>query len=44
LGSDAAFALVAGRPSPCSPCSLCLTPTTACWLAAGRYGGVWRSR
>ena len=43
LGSDADFVLVAGRPSPCFPCFLCLTPTTACWLAARRYGGVGRS-
>ena len=43
LGSDADFVLVAGRPSPCFPCLLCLTPTTACWLAARRYGGVGRS-
>jgi hypothetical protein len=43
LGSDAGFVLVAGRPSPCFPRSLCPTPTTACWLAARRYGGVWRS-
>jgi hypothetical protein len=28
------------RPSPCFPCSLCLTPTTACWLAAKRCGDV----
>jgi hypothetical protein len=34
LGSDAAFALVAGRLSPCSPRSLLPTPTTACWLGA----------
>jgi hypothetical protein len=43
LGSDADFVLVAGRPSPCFPCFLCLTLTTACWLAARRYGGVGRS-
>ncbi len=43
LGSDADVVLVAGKPSPCFPCFLCLTPTTACWLAAGHYGGVWRS-
>ena len=30
LGSDADFALVAARPSPCFPCFLCLTPTTVC--------------
>jgi hypothetical protein len=38
LGSDAAFARAVERPSPCFPCSLCLTPTTACWLAARRSG------
>ena len=36
LGFDAAFALVAGRPSPCFPCSLPPTRTTACWLALRR--------
>ena len=43
LGSDAAFARVVERPSPCFPCSLSPTPTTACWLAAKRCGGVGRS-
>ena len=36
LGSDAAFALVAGRPSPSFPCSLSPTRTTVCWLALRR--------
>jgi hypothetical protein len=31
------------RPSPCFPFSLSPTPTTACWLAAKRCGGVGRS-
>jgi hypothetical protein len=43
LRSGAAFAKVVERPSHYSPCSPFLTPTTACWLAAKRYGGVWRS-
>jgi hypothetical protein len=38
LGSDAAFALVAGRPSLCFPCSLFPTPTTACWPELRRSG------
>jgi len=40
LGSDAAFALVAGRASLCFPCSLSLIPTTACWPARRRSAGT----
>ena len=38
LGSDAAFARAVERPSPCFPCSRCLTPTTACWLGVRHSG------
>ena len=38
LGSDAAFALLAGRASLCFPCSLSLIPTTACWPVRRRFG------
>ena len=44
LGSDAAFATVAGRPSPSFRCFLSLTRTTACWLAVRRSGDTgWSS-
>ena len=42
-GSGGVAVLIAGRPSPFCRCFLCLTPTTACWLAVRRYGGVGRS-
>ena len=38
LGSDAAFARIVGRPSPCFPCSLSPTPITACWPGLRRSG------
>ena len=38
LGSDAAFAPLAGRASLCFPCSLSLIPTTACWPVRRRFG------
>ena len=43
LESGAAFATVAGRPSPSFRRFLSLTPTTACWLAARRSGDTLRS-
>ena len=42
-GSGGVAAPIAGRPSPFCRCFLCLTPTTACWLAVRRYDGVGRS-
>ena len=42
-GSGGVAVLIAGGPSPFCRCFLCLTPTTACWLAVRRYGGVGRS-
>ena len=44
LGSGAASAPVAGRPSPSFRCFLSLTRTTACWLAVRRSGDTgWSS-
>ena len=43
LGSGAATALVATRPSLSSRRFLCLTRTIACWLVAKPCGGAWRS-
>jgi len=43
LGSGAATALVATRPSLSSHRFLSLTRTIACWLVAKPCGGAWRS-
>ena len=43
LGSGAASATVAAKPSPSCRGFRSLTPTTACWLAVRRYSGAWWS-